>query len=121
MQHEVPTKSHWKRKPSPASQQETHPASQTLILELSTWDPEIQSITTISDTEDLIIHRESGTTIRTFTPGAKAPRNTACADDISSPSDFLLAIFRCRFGSGIWRQKTIWGLCEFWNAELRVN
>lgn len=113
MQHEVPTKSHWKRKPSPASQQETHPASQTLILELSTWDPEIQSITTISDTEDLIIHRESGTTIRTFTPGAKAPRNTACADDISSPSDFLLDISAVVLDLGFGDRRRLGGCVNF--------
>lgn len=113
MQHEVATKSHWKRKPSPASQQETHPASQTLILELSTWDPEIQSITTISDTEDLIIHRESGTTIRTFTPGAKAPRNTACADDISSPCDFLLAISAVVLDLGFGDRRRFGGCVNF--------
>ena len=33
--------------------------------------------------------------VRTLTPGASAPRNTACADDMASPSDFLFSISIC--------------------------
>ncbi len=43
--------------------------------------------------------------VQTLTPGARAPRNTACAEDMPSPSDFLFSIcviersggWNCRF------------------------
>ena len=88
--------------PRPASQQGIHPVTQTLFLAYSMWDPEIHSTKqTIISAWTIYIciymrkREREREIVRTLTPGASAPRNTACADDMASPSDFLFSISIC--------------------------
>ena len=88
------------RMPRPASQQGKHPVTQTLFLAYSMWDPEIHSTKqTIISAWTIYIYiyekEREREIVRTLTPGASAPRNTACADDMASPSDFLFSISIC--------------------------
>ena len=102
--------------PRPASQQGIHPVTQTLFLAYSMWDPEIHSTKqTIISAWTIYIYiyekEREREIVRTLTPGASAPRNTACADDMASPSDFLFSISLCDWDLET-RNCTFWDFCE---------
>ena len=109
MRHEESRKSHLKRMLRPASQQGKNPATKTLFLAYSMWDPGTQFNKASSISTCLVacvcVREKEREIVQTLTPGARAPRNTACAEDMPSPSDFLFSIcviersggWNCRF------------------------
>lgn len=87
---------------SPTSKQGTDPTAQTPPSTYSMWDPGTQStknqcLAANIDTCHMCPDETEAwgwdiELVRTLTPGARAPSNTACADDMSSPTAFFFSI-----------------------------